>query len=79
MFMNGSTQYYIECFKTSIMNRLIENEAMTLSDQYELYKENIEKLEETAELKATYLENLNKAYDWMQLYINGEEEILLHG
>ncbi len=77
--MNGSTQYYIERFKTNVMNRLIENEAMTLSDQYELYKENIEKLEESADLKATYLENLNKAYDWMQLYIKGEEEMLLHG
>lgn len=78
MVMNGSTQYYIECFKTSIMNRLIENEAMTLSDQYELYKENIEELRESADLKASYLESLNKAYDWMQLYIKGEEEMLLH-
>lgn len=59
------------------MNRLIENETMNLSDQYEMYKENINALEETEEQKEIYLNNLNKAYEWIQLYMVGADEGLL--
>lgn len=76
--MQGTLQYYKEQFKINVMNRLVENETMSLSNQYEMYKENINALDETEELKEIYLKNLNKAYEWIQLYMIGsDEEILL--
>ena len=75
--MQGTLQYYKEHFKINVMNRLIENETMNLSDQYEMYKENINALEETEEQKEIYLNNLNKAYEWIQLYMVGADEGLL--
>ena len=75
--MQGTLQFYKEHFKINVMNRLIENETMSLSDQYEMCKENINALEETEELKEVYLNNLNKAYEWIQLYMIGADEELL--
>jgi len=75
--MQGTLQYYKEHFKINVMNRLIESETMSLSDQYKMYKENINALEETEELKEMYLKNLNKAYEWIQLYMIGADEELL--
>ncbi len=77
--MQGTLQYYKEQFTINVMNRLIENETISLSEQYEVYKENINALKETEELKDIYLKNLNKAYEWIQLYMTGSdnEELLL--
>lgn len=72
--MQGTLQYYMEHFQRNVMNRLVESKTMSLSEQYELYKENIEALEEAEELKTIYLKNLNNAYNWIQLYVIGEEE-----
>src|SRR5699024_1937532 len=39
--VNGTMSYYVERFKTSIMNRLVENEASTLLEQYNVCKHEI--------------------------------------
>ncbi len=73
--MNGTVTYYAERLMTSIMNRLVESEAMTLSEQYTVCKKEIELLDESLHVREHYLNNLEKAYDHIQLYMNGTEQI----
>ncbi len=75
--LNGTVPYYVERFKTSIMNRLVENEAITLSEQYNICKQEIELLELSTDTKTSYLQNLDDAFDHIQLYINGSEEMYI--
>ena len=75
--MNGTMSYYVERFKTSIMNRLVENEASTLLEQYNVCKHEIKLLELPTETKEKYLQNLDDAFDHIQLYIKGSEEMYI--
>jgi len=75
--LNGTVPYYVERFKTSIMNRLVENEAITLSEEYNICKQEIELLELPTDKKTSYLQNLDDAFDHIQLYINGSEEMYI--
>lgn len=73
--MGGTVPYYVEQFMTSIMNRLVENESITLTEQFHLLKQEIEQLDEPKVVKENYLRNLNNAYHHVQLNIKGTEEI----
>jgi len=75
----GTVPFYMDCFMTNIMNRLVECETMTLSAQYEVYKQEIDVLHEASDVKEDYLRNLNDAYNRIKLAIKGEDISLLNG
>lgn len=69
----GTVSYYSERFLTTVMNRLVVNDAFSLEEYYVKLKEEISTLNESEKMKHTYNENLNKAYEKIADYIYGVE------
>lgn len=70
----GTVNYYIEQLQTTIMNRLVTEESLSLEEGYTKLKNDIQKLDEVKVVKETYLANLNKAYEIVNERVAGSQE-----
>lgn len=71
--MYGTIAYFSACLTESMMNRLVNEHANSLKDDYEQLREEITSSEETSQLKEQYSNNLKKAY---QAVLNETSQIV---
>ncbi len=60
--MFGTVDYFMNHFKSCIMNNYILRNSSTLQTNYQWLNTEIKNLNEKTEITATYLRNLEKAY-----------------
>ncbi|WP_350019764.1 hypothetical protein [Priestia flexa] len=72
--MDGSVEYFVNYFKTSIMNNVVAENPCTLSDYYHELRDCVVDERRDAEKKALFLHNIEKAYKIVGEEIFGMEE-----
>lgn len=75
--MDRTKTYYVKCFTTSLMNRLVEHESNSLMEQYDVCKEELDQLDVPLHVKEQYMQNLDHAFEHVQMYINGIDDMYL--
>lgn len=72
----GTVDYFSDCLTSSIMNRLVNEQASSLKDCYQQLLEEIDSSPEAQEVCLNYSKNLTKAYELVLNHFNEKDQDL---